>query len=135
MAKLTFTAEELVEVAVSNGLLPPEIVRMKVKGERIHFVIKTGSFVLPYIPASLKYLRFDGDNAVFELSVVSSHATKAMGRLKNLIELNMPGYVRLEYPNVFVEINRLLEDKNVKSLRVKDILFEDGEFSITTGNN
>ena len=135
MAKLTFTAEELVEVAVSNGFLPPEIVRMKVKGERIHFVIKTGSFVLPFMPASLKYLRFDADNAVFELSVVGSHATKAMGRLKNLIELKMPGYVRLEYPNVFVEINRLLEDKNVKSIRVKDILFEDGEFSITTGNN
>jgi len=135
MAKLTFTAGELVEVAVSNGLLPPEIVRMKVKGERIHFVIKTGSFVLPFIPASLKYLRFDGDNAVFELAVVSSHATKAMGRLSDMIKLNMPGYVRLEYPNVFVEINRLLEDKNVKSLRVKDILFEDGEFSITTGNN
>ena len=135
MAKLTFTAEELVEVAVSNGLMPPEIVRMKVKGERIHFVIKTGSFVLPFIPASLKYLRFDGDNAVFELSVVSSHATKAMGRLKNLIELNMPGYVKLEYPNVFVEINRLLEDKNVKSLRVRNISFGNGEFSITTGNN
>ena len=133
MAKLTFTAEELVEVAVSNGLLPPEIVRMKVKGERIHFVIKTGSFVLPFIPASLKYLRFDGDNAVFELAVVSGHATKAMGRLRNLIELHLPGYVRLEYPNVFVEINRLLEDENVKSLRVKDIQFKDGRFSIITG--
>jgi len=134
MAKLIFTAEELIKVAVSNELLPPEIVRMKVKGSRIHFVIKTGSFVLPYIPASLKYLRFDGDNAVFELAVVSSHATKAMGRLSDMIELNMPGYVKLEHPNVFVEINRLLEDKNVKSVRVKDILFEDGWFSIISEN-
>jgi len=132
MAKLTFTAEELVDVAVSNGLLPPEIVRMKVKGERIHFVIKTGSFVLPFIPASLKYLRFDGDNAVFELAVVGSHAAKAMGRLSNLIELHLPGYVRLEYPNVFVEINRLLEDKNVKSIRVKDVQLKEGSFSIVT---
>ncbi|UCE46475.1 MAG: hypothetical protein JSW47_12730 [Phycisphaerales bacterium] len=135
MAKLTFNIEELVEVVISNGLLPPEIVRLRVKGERIHFVIRTGSFVLPFIPASLKYLRFDGDSAVFELAVVSSRSTKAMGRLSDMIELSIPGYVKLEYPNVFVEINRLLEDKNVKGIRVKDILFEDGRFSIATGKN
>jgi len=132
MAKLTFSIEELVEVVISNGLLPPEIIRMKVKGERIHFVIRTGSFVLPFIPGSLRYLSFDGDNALFELTIVSGHAGKAVGRLNELIKLNMPGYTKLEYPTVSVEINRLLQDKNVKSLRVKDIRFEDGSFSIVT---
>jgi len=134
MAKLTFSIEELIEVVISNGLLPPEIIRMKAKGERIHFVIRTGSFVLPFIPGSLRYLSFDGDNALFELTVVSGHASKAVGRLSELIKLNMPDYMKLEYPTVSVEINRLLEDKNVKSLRVRDIQFENGSFSIITAD-
>jgi hypothetical protein len=134
MAKLTFTAEELVEVVISNGLLPEEIVRLRVKGDRIHFVIRTGSFVLPFVPASLRYLSFDGDSATFELTIISSHASKAAGRLNELLKAKMPHYMKLEYPTVTVEINRLLKEKNVKNLRVKDILFEDGNFSVMTDN-
>lgn len=134
MAQLTFSVEELLEVAVSNGLLPSEIARVRIKGERIHFVIRTSSFILPFIPASLRYLSFDGDNAVFELTVVSSHANKAVGWLNELIKLKIPDYMKLEYPNVSVEINRLIEEKNVRGVRVKDVSFKDGEFSIITDN-
>ncbi len=130
MAQLTFNLEELVEIVNSNGLLPPEIIRLRVKGEKIHFVIRTGSLILPYIPASARYVSFDGDNAIFELTVVSSHANKAVGRLNELVKVKMPDHMKLDYPHVTVEINRLLEDENVKSLRVRNILFEDGRFTI-----
>lgn len=135
MAQLTFNIEELLEAAISNGLLPSEIARVRIKGERIHFVIRTSSFILPFIPASLRYLSFDGDNAIFELTIVSSHASKAIGWLNELIKLKMPDYMKLEYPNVSVEINRLIEEKNIKGVRVKDVSFKDGEFSIITGNS
>ncbi len=135
MARLTFSVEELLEAAVSNGLLPSEIARVRIKGERIHFVIRTSSFILPFIPASLRYLSFDGDNATFELTIVSSHASKAVGWLNELIKLKMPDYMKLEYPNVSVEINRLIEEKNIKGVRVKDVSFKDGEFSIITGGS
>ena len=135
MAQLTFNIEELLEAAISNGLLPSEIARVRIKGERIHFVIRTSSFILPFIPASLRYLSFDGDNAVFELTIVSSHANKAVGWLNELIKLKIPDYMKLEYPNVSVEINRLIEEKNVKGVRVKDVSFKDGEFSIITGDS
>ena len=134
MAQLTFNLKELVEIVNSNGLLPPEIIRLRVKGEKIHFVIRTGSFILPYVPASARYVSFDGDNAIFELTVVSSHANKAVGWLNEQIQLKMPDHMKLEYPRVRVEINRLLKDMNVKSLRIKDISFGDGEFSISTDN-
>ena len=135
MAKLTFSVEELVEAAVSNGLMPSEIARVRVKGERIHFVIRTSSFILPFVPASLRYLSFDGDSAVFELAIISSHANKAVGWLNELIKLKIPDYMKLEYPNVSVEINRLIEEKNIKGVRVKDVSFRDGEFSIITGDS
>ncbi len=132
MAKLTFTLEELVEAVLSNGLLPPEIVRLRVKDDRIHFVVRTDSFILPYVPASARYVSFDGQNAIFELTAVSAHAKKAVGWLNKLIKLKIPDHMKLEYPQVHVEINRLLEDMNVKSIRVRGISFENGEFSITT---
>jgi hypothetical protein len=53
MAKITFDLEELLEIIVSNGLLPRQIARLRKKGDRIHFVIKTNTFILPFIPASL----------------------------------------------------------------------------------
>jgi len=134
MAQLTFSLEELVEIVNSNGLLPPEIIRLRVKGEKIHFVIKTGSFILPYIPASARYVSFDGNNAIFELTVVSSHANKAVGWLNELVKVKMPDHMKLDYPHATVEINKLLEDENVKSLRVEDIQFEDGQFTIISSS-
>ncbi|MHC4363714.1 MAG: hypothetical protein ACYSTZ_12885 [Planctomycetota bacterium] len=135
MAKLTLSVEELVQVAISNGLLPSEIARVRVKGERIHFVIRTGAFILPFIPASLQYQSFDGDKAIFKLTVVSSHANKAVGWLNERIKLEMPDHTQLEYPNVSVEINRLIEKKNLRGVKVKEISFRDGEFSIITGDS
>ena len=133
MARLTFSLQELVEIVVSNGLLPRQIVRVRVKGERIHFVIKTNSFILPFIPASLGYVGFDGSNAVFELTIVSGHVNKALGWLHQALELRMPAFVSLDFPKVSVDIDRLLKERNIHGIRVKDAVLKDGEFAIVTG--
>ena len=44
MAKITFSLEELLKDLISNELLPPQIIRARVKGQRGHFVIRTDSF-------------------------------------------------------------------------------------------
>jgi len=132
MAKITFNLEELTQILISNELLREEILRPKVEGERIHFVIKTNSFILPYIPASLGYLSFSDNLAIFELTIVSSYLNKAVSRLKQILQLKLPAYMRLEYPKIFVDATKLLEEKNIRSVRVKDISFKDGEFTITT---
>ena len=134
MARITFSFEELIEIVIANGLLPRQIARVRVKGERIHFVIKTNSFILPFIPASLKYLSYDGGNATFELTVVTGHANKAIGWLNQALELKIPAYMKLEYPKLSVNIDELLEDKSIGGFRVEDILFENGEFAIVTAN-
>jgi len=134
MAKITFTLKELMEILISNKLLPKEILRPKVESERIHFVIRTNSFILPFIPASLRYLSFNDNNAMFELAIVSSRLNKGVSRLNQLFELKIPAYMKLEYPKLFVDVDKLLKEKNLKDIRVKDISFEAGEFTIVTFN-
>lgn len=134
MAKIVFGFEELLELLVCNQLLPGSIARVRVKGERIHFAIKTNSFLLPFVPASVKYLRLDGSHIVLELAIVSDRASKAIGRLNQMLEPKMPTYAKLEYPILSVDIDKLLAEKNIRGLCVKEISFEEGEFTIVTEN-
>ena len=134
MAKISFSLEELTQILISNELLRGEILRPKVEGERIHFVIKTNSFILPYIPASLGFLSFSDNQAIFELTIVSSHLNKAVSRLKQMLQLKLPAYMKLEYPKILVDVEQLLQEKNLKGIRVEDVSLKDGEFTITTCN-
>lgn len=133
MAKITFSLEELLKILISNELLPRQIIRARVKGQRVHFVIRTNAFILPYIPASLKYVSFDNNNAIFELTIVHGHLNKAVSWLNQVLKLKIPACMKLEYPNISVDIEKLLEEKNIRGVRVKDILFENGDFTIVTG--
>ena len=132
MAKITFTLEELTHILISNELLRKEILRPKVEGDRIHFVINTNSFILPYIPASLGYVDFRDNIATFELTIVSSYLNKVVGRLKQVLRFKLPEYIKLEFPKIFVHADRMLKEKNIRGIRVKDVSFKDGEFTITT---
>jgi len=134
MAKMTFNLDELTQILISNELLRGEILRPKVEGDRIHFVIKTNSFILPYIPASLGYMGFSDNLATFELTIVSSYLNKAVSRLKKILQLKLPVYIKLEYPKIFVNVDKLLKEKNIRGIQVKDVSFKGGEFTITTYN-
>ena len=134
MAKISFNLQEMIQILISNELLRGEILRPKVEGDRIHFVIRTNSFILPYIPASLGYLSFSDNQAIFELTIISSHLNKAVSRLKQILQLKLPVYIKLEYPKIFIDVDKLLKEKNIRGIRVKDVSFESGEFTITTCN-
>jgi hypothetical protein len=134
MAAIKFSLEELLEILTANKLLPSEIIRPRVKGKVLHFVIKTDSFVLPYIPASLRYLSFNDNIAIFEITIVSPAVSKAISWLEQALKLKIPAFMKLEYPNVLVNTDKLLIEKNIRNIRIKDIFFENGEFNIVTSN-
>ncbi len=134
MAKIIFGIEELVEILLSNDLLPENIIRVKVKDKSIHFYIKTQSFILPFIPASLRFVSYDNNNVTFELTVVSDKVSKAIGRLDQLLDFDMPVYIRLEYPNIVVDIDKLLQEKNIRGVRLKSVVYENDEFIVETEN-
>jgi len=132
MAKITFSLEELLKILTSNELLPRQIIRTKVKGQGVHFVIRTNAFILPYIPASLKYIGFDHNNAIFELTIASGHLNKAVSWLNQALKLKIPACMKLEYPNISIDIDKLLKEKNIKGVQVKDIFFKNSDFTIVT---
>jgi hypothetical protein len=134
MAKITFSLEELIKILISNELLPRQIIRARVKGQRVHFVIRTNAFILPYIPASLRYVSFDNNNAIFELTIASGHLNKAVSWLNQALKLKIPACMKLEYPNISIDIEKLLKEKNIKGVQVKDIFFDNGQFTIVTDN-
>ena len=135
MATITSSLEELLAILLANGLLPAQrIARTRVKADAVHFVVKTGSFVLPYVPASLRFVSFADGNAVFELAVVSGRLNKTIGWLNKALEQELPECVRLEPPNLIVDIDKTLARKNIKAIRVEDIRFEAGRFVIVTSN-
>ncbi len=134
MAKITFNLEEFVQILLSNKLLPRQIIRTKIKGQSAHFVIKTNSLILPFIPASLRYVSFNDGNAIFELTIISAYLSKAVSWFNQSLQLKMPAGMKLEYPNIYVDIDKLLKEKNIKGVQVKDVSFENGEFAIITEN-
>jgi hypothetical protein len=132
MARIVFGLEELLEILVCNNLVPGSIARLRVKGERIHFVIKTDSFILPFIPASVRYLRVEGDHVIFELAVAGNRVNRAAGWLTQMLEPKMPTCMKLEYPILAIDIGKLLAEKNIRGILVKEISFEDGELTVIT---
>ena len=134
MAKITFTLKELTQMLISNEHLRGKISRLKVDGEKIHFVIKTDSFILPYIPASLGFSSFCDNQAIFELTIISNHLNKAVSRLKQMLPFKLPEYIELDYPKIFVNVDKVLEEKNIKGIRVADIVLEGDELTVITCN-
>jgi hypothetical protein len=51
-----------------------------------------------------------------------------------MLQLKLPAYMKLEYPKIFVDVDKLLEEKNIKGIRVTGVSLKDGEFTITTCN-
>jgi hypothetical protein len=132
MAKIIFSPDELIKILMSNDLLPQNIVRVKVKGDSVHFYIKTQTFILPFIPVSLRLLSFNGNNVTFELTVVSSQVSKTIGRFDQLLDFQMPEYMKLEYPNIVIDIEKLLHEKNIRGLRLRSVVFEDDKYIVET---
>lgn len=134
MATLIFSLEELLEILKSNNLLPQQITKAEVKNDNIVFTIKTENFLLPSIPAALKYISFSNNIATFEINIVSGHFNKALNMMGNSYQSKFPDYVKLDLPNVLIDLEKLLEHRKIKGIRVKEITQTNNQFSIVTEN-
>ena len=134
MATIAFTLEELIEILKSNNLLHKQIVRAEVKNNCIEFVVDTKMFMLPAIPVSLKYVSYANNTATFEVSLGNSQFNQAMGMIGNSYQSKLPYFVKLDLPNIQIDIEQLLAHKNIKGIRVKEITQETNQLSIVIEN-
>ena len=134
MAEITFTLEELLGILKSNNLLHKQIVRSGVNNNCIEFVIDTKMFLLPAIPVSLKYVSYENNNASFELSLANGQFNPTLGKIGNSYQSKLPDFVKLDLPNVDVDLQKLLEYKNIKGIQIKEIAQTDNQLKITIEN-
>ena len=134
MAKITFCQTELIEILISNAILPKVILRPKVEGEEIHFVVNANLPFLQFIPLSLKYLNYTDDNAIFEIKVMNNGLSKMISRFNLLAKFDVPAFIKIDFPNIYINVNQFLKEKNFGGIFLKDILFKSGEFTIVTCN-
>jgi hypothetical protein len=132
MGKIILTDEELGHILISNKLLPKEILHPKFEGDRIRFAVKTNLPFVQFIPVSLKYLSFNDKNAIFELTVVNSGFSKIISQLNLFSKIDVPASVKLDFPRVFVDVNELLKEMNIKGIQLDDVIFDDGKFTLMT---
>lgn len=134
MAKIVLSLEELLEILIANGILPDKIQQPRAKGDTIEFVVKTGVVILPAVPVSLTYAGYEDNNIKFEITVAGGRFSETIGGFAKQFESKMPHGVRLDFPHVHVDANKLLEARNIRGLRISDISASDGEFTLTTCN-
>ncbi len=132
MAAIIFTLEELLGILKSNNLLPEQIVRSGVKDNCIELVVDTKMFMLPVVPVTLKYLSYENNLATFELSLGNPQFNKFLGMFGNSYQSKLPEYVKLELPNILIDIPTLLEHRNIKGICVKEITQTDNQLTIIT---
>ncbi|MBN2589925.1 MAG: hypothetical protein JXA96_08675 [Sedimentisphaerales bacterium] len=132
MAAITFTLEELLEILKSNNLLHKQIVRSEVKNDCIEFIVDTKMFMLPVVPVSLKYISYENNVATFEVSLGNAQFNQALGMLGNSYQSKLPEFVKLDLPNVLVDLQQLLEHKNIKGIQIKEITQTGSQLTIVT---
>lgn len=143
MAKIIFSVEEIREILLSNDRvrIPPYIKNLRVGGDNISLIVeigKTGIPLIPFvpllIPISARFVRFDKPVAVFEITNKTRLTKGIVDLLIPIFKDKMPECVEVDYPNIHVDVNKLLVEKNVKGVRVEEIVFDDGKFTVVTGN-
>jgi hypothetical protein len=143
MAKIVFSVEEMRELLLSNNRIriPPYIKNLKMGGDNISLTVeigKTGIPLVPFvpllIPISTRFVRFDNPIAIFEITNRGRLTKGIVDRLIPIFKDKMPDYIEVDYPSIHVDVNKLLVEKNVKGVEVEEIFFDDGKFTVMTGN-
>ena len=143
MAKMIFSVEEMRELLLSNNRIriPPYIKNLKMGADTISLIVEVGKTGIPLmpsvpllIPLSTRFVRFDNPIAIFEIANRGILTKGIVDRLIPIFKDKMPDYIEVDYPSIHVDVNKLLVEKNVKGVEVEEIVFDDGKFTVVTGN-
>lgn len=134
MAKIIFTAKELTEIVIANNLLPKNISGLNAQGKTFTFKIESGLPIFSFIPCDITYIGFENGSVKLQVSI-NPLLEKAAGSFIHKFQQQIPGYININFPLIDIDINRLLKEKNIKGVVVKDIIFENDSFIVSTANS
>ncbi|HUT30711.1 MAG TPA: hypothetical protein VMX13_13030 [Sedimentisphaerales bacterium] len=133
MAQIIFTPGEAVNMLMANDLLPEVITDIKVSDDTLVLNVATPLPLVDSLPVSIKYLGFKEGRLELEVSVPilkGKMLETVVHLVQGTLERRFHEQIQLDYPRLYVHINRLLVAKNIRSVEVREITFERGFFEI-----
>ncbi|MHC4154623.1 MAG: hypothetical protein ACYST6_06845 [Planctomycetota bacterium] len=134
MAQIAFTPEEAINLLTANDLLPEVITDIKVKDDTLLLRVATPLPLVNSLPVSIKYVGFENGIVTLQLSAdyLKGRILDTVLKLVNAkLEQDFPDKIQLDYPNLYVHINKLLVDRNIRAVQVRQITFDSGLFTVT----
>ena len=132
MAQINLSGDELVCILTANGLVPDEVMDIEIAGDEIKVRVRTPWPILKSIRVGMRFAGFEQGQAVLQL--MTNRLIDKFDWLvdKMLVRFPLADHgARWEYPKLYVDVNRLLEQQ-VRGVRITGIVLEDGQFHVTT---
>ena len=135
MAKMIFSLEEVKAILLSNNQISHYIADIRTEGRIVSFKVDMCIPLIPPIPVAVKYVSYQNDIITLEIvsgAMMGELAEKVASLVISKFQKKMPAYAKLDYPNIYVDVKRLLTDNNIKGVRVEDVVVEGNSFTVTT---
>ena len=127
MAKMIFTLEEVKEILLSNNRIPSYIADFGTENQTVSFKVKA----IP-IPISLTYNSFVNGVVTLKINKGKLVALFLNKLIIRIFPEKMPDYIKLDYPNIYVDVKKLLTANNINGINVKSIVVEGDSFIVTS---
>ena len=134
MAQIVFTPEEAVNILMGNDLLPEVITGIKVRDDTLILNVATPLPLVNSLPVSIKYLAFHDGRLELEVAVPvlkGKMLETVVHLVRGELDRRFHEQIELDYPKLYVHINKLLLANNVRKLSVREISFDSGLFNVT----
>ena len=135
MGLIVLSGDELVSILAANARMPDQVMGMETEGQEIKVQVASPVPLLRSIPVRIKFAGFEQGRIVLQL--VTNRVIDQFEWLVNkmLASLNVEDYGgRWEYPRLYVDVNHLLQ-RQVRGIEIAGVVFQDGQFHITTSHS
>ena len=132
MGQIVLSGDELVSILAANARMPDEVMGVETDGEEIKVQVATPVPILRSVPVRMRFAGFEQGQIVLQLVTNGLIDRFEWLVTKMLASLRIEDYGgRWEYPRLYVDVNQLLQ-RQIRGVQIADVVFEDGDFHITT---
>ena len=128
MARLEFSAYELIELIFANDMMPKQIASVDVQGNTIKLRVLTGIPFPKTIELSLSFVHYTNGVIFFHI-----HTSWLIDKVPRFAPLKVQDYINLNFPNLEIYLQKLISEK-LHKLKIESIQFENGHLTILTQN-
>lgn len=128
MARLEFSAYELIELIYANDMMPKQIVAVDIQGNTINAKVATGIPFPKTIEISTTFTKYINGVAFFQL-----HTSWFIDKLLRFIPLPVQQFININFPNMEIYLQKIISNKFHK-LEIESIQFLNGHLTVITLN-